>query len=250
MAAIEKVEAEKVGGEENYKILKKIYASDEFKTQQKQGLEAGLAQIKGEKAPDPTNNNEPIKPKTLDTDTITAVTEGVSIDGNEAADVLLIEYSDIECPFCKKHHDNGTVAQVLKNFPDDVKTTFKNFPLGFHKQAQHNAEAIECAKDQADGKTVTAFIGALFASSDLTSEGTIAAAKTAGLDADTIKTCMDSGEKTDLVKAQMSEAQTLFNVNGTPGNVLLNTKTGEYKVVSGAQPYPAFEQAINELLGK
>jgi hypothetical protein len=45
----------------------------------------------------------------------------------------------------------------------------------------------------------------------------------------------------------MQEGQTLFWVNGTPGNILLNKKTGKFVVISGAQPISAFEQAFSQI---
>lgn len=241
-AAIEKLEAEKVGGEENYKLVQKIYTNDAFATQQKQSLENALKQM-GQAAEAEKKANAP---KVLDKEALSAVTKDITIKGDQDADILLIEYSDIECPFCKRHHTNGTIEEVLKNH-DNVKVTFKNFPLNFHKEAQHNAEAIECAKDQADADTVHSFIGGLFEADDITTEGTLQVAKDAGLDTDALQSCIDSGDKTEIVAAQMNEGQSVFGVNGTPGNVLLNTKTGKYAVLAGAVPYSQFKAEIKKL---
>jgi predicted DsbA family dithiol-disulfide isomerase len=61
------------------------------------------------------------------------------------------------------------------------------------------------------------------------------------------KKCLDSSTYAGKVAADMQEWQTLFKVNWTPGNVLLNKKTGKFVVVSGAQPVSAFEQAITQI---
>lgn len=253
-AALTDMEIEKAGGEDNYKLLQQIYASEAFQVQQQQWLQSTLDQLGGAAAggsPDNTDNgNSPATSSTLDSEQLAAVTADVVAKGNTDAPVMLIEYTDIECPFCKRHHTNGTVQQVLENYADDVQVVIKHFPLGFHAEAQHNAEAIECAKDQADADTVYDFIGALFEADDITTDGTLAVAESVGLNTTDLEACMDSGEKTDIVAAQMSEGQSVFGVNGTPGNVLLHTETGEYKVVSGAQPYSAFVAAIDDLLAE
>ncbi|USN57457.1 MAG: thioredoxin domain-containing protein [Candidatus Peribacteria bacterium] len=248
--ALTQMEIEKAGGDANYELLQQIYASDAFQSQQQQGLQSTLDQLNG--AAPSTDDSAAVAPSssTLTDDQLAAVTTDVVIKGNADAPLMLIEYTDIECPFCKKHYENGTVDQVLENYPDDVQVVIKNFPLSFHPEAQHNAEAIECAKDQADADTVYEFIGALFSADDITESGTIAVAQSVGLDTDALQACMDSGEKTDAVAAEMAEGQSVFGVNGTPGNVILNLETGEYKVVSGAQPYSAFSAAINALLAE
>jgi hypothetical protein len=48
----------------------------------------------------------------------------------------------------------------------------------------------------------------------------------------------------------MAEGSSKFGVNGTPGNVLINTKTGKYEVVSGAQPEANFDAAITRLMAE
>lgn len=186
----------------------------------------------------------------IDAATVAQVTKDITVHGSDSAEILLIEYSDIECMFCQKQSKNEISEKLLKRFPSQVKTTFKNFPLQFHKEAQHNAEAIECAKDQANGKKVAWFISRLFRASDLTRTWTIATAKEAGLDSQAIKTCVESGQKKAIVANQIKEWEDVFNVSGTPTTILLHTTTGKYKVIYGTQPYEVFEKAVNDLLSE
>ena len=66
--------------------------------------------------------------------------------GPDSAKVTIVEYSDFECPYCARF---ATVMdQVLANYGDKVRFTYRHFPLSFHKSAQKAAEAFECAKDQ------------------------------------------------------------------------------------------------------
>ena len=69
--------------------------------------------------------------------------------GNEKSNVTLVEFSDFECPYCNRFYD--TMKQVLSEYKDKVKFTYRHFPLSFHANAQKAAEAFECAKEQ--GKT-------------------------------------------------------------------------------------------------
>jgi len=66
--------------------------------------------------------------------------------GKDNAKITMVEFSDFECPYCNRFEP--TVKQVLQNYPDDVKFTYRHFPLSFHQNAQKAAEAYECAKEQ------------------------------------------------------------------------------------------------------
>ncbi len=69
--------------------------------------------------------------------------------GNEKAGVTLVEFSDFECPYCVRF--TPTIDQVLADYGDKVKFTYRHFPLSLHAQAQKAAEAFECAKEQNKG---------------------------------------------------------------------------------------------------
>ncbi|MFA6426917.1 MAG: thioredoxin domain-containing protein [Candidatus Magasanikbacteria bacterium] len=69
--------------------------------------------------------------------------------GNENAKVTIVEFSDFECPYCNRFEP--TMAQILNDYKDKVKFTYRNFPLSFHANAQKAAEAFECAKEQGKG---------------------------------------------------------------------------------------------------
>ena len=60
--------------------------------------------------------------------------------GPENAKVTVVEFSDFECPYCKRGAD--TVEQILKAYPNDVRVAFKNLPLPFHKNAGLIAEKM------------------------------------------------------------------------------------------------------------
>ena len=63
------------------------------------------------------------------------------VRGNSDAKVTVIEYSDFECPFCKRHAP--TMVQVLSTYKNDVNIAFRHFPLSFHQNAHKEAEASE-----------------------------------------------------------------------------------------------------------
>ncbi len=238
--AIETNEARKVGGEENYKMIQKLYASAEFKANQKNGISQALAQVEQAKREK--------MPKVLAKNELASITKNIIVEGNKDTPLLLLEYSDIECPVCKDYHASKTVSKILDAHKNDVKMSIRHFPLSFHKNAQHSAEAIECVKDQTDAKNVYKYIEALFATKDISVDGVLKVAKDNGLDDAKIKKCLDNKDKKAVVKAQFEEGRKLFNINGTPTLILINTKTGDYKKV--VRSYNGIEEGIKELLKK
>lgn len=100
---------------------------------------------------------------------------GVSWQGNESANVTVVEFSDFECPYCAKFYT--TMEQVLKDYGDKIRFTYRHFPLSFHQYAQKAAEAYECAKVQGKGWEMYNKLFTLSGSSKLTTDAINQAAK-------------------------------------------------------------------------
>ena len=265
------LEALKVWGMENYAQVQKIYTSDQFKKTQADSLKQAVAQFEGKGAanagqqpgdkgttsPTPPTAKAEQKPSadgftrgTLTSEQIATVTKDVKFEGKASAKIALVEYSDVECPFCQRHFGSKTVATVMAKYADSVKTTFKNFPLAFHATAQKAAEGILCAaKQDKMFEFKDAVFTAAMTSADKkpTIEVLLATAKLLKLDEKVFSKCLDSGETADMVKSEANEGATLFGVTGTPGNVLINTETGKYVVIAGAYPADQFDAVIAEL---
>lgn len=260
--ALEEIEAMKVGGIENYQIVKKIYSSDAFKAQQKQSLEAAQKQMEwGSPTAQAWNNNqaqqaptqaeaptaEAPMTKKLTMDQVKKVLSSAIIKWPKNAKVVIVEYSDLQCPFCKRHSENGTLQSLIDKYPGKVAKTMKQFPLWFHQYAQKAWEWAYCFA-QWDGEKLFKFTSAVFAK-DLNSNGSpetiFTVNKELWWDENAFKTCLDSGKFAQQVKDDMTEWSTLFWVTGTPGNVILNTESGEYVVVAGAYPASEFEKTLD-----
>ena len=181
----------------------------------------------------------PSAPEQPSADNVDPVTDDDNIRGDPDATISIIEYSDFECPFCTRHHP--TMAAAIEEF-DDVNWVYRHYPLGFHPNAQPAAEASECAADQ----------GKFWEYSDILFErgvknpDYVAIAEELGLDGAEFKDCMDTEKHAQLVKDQMAKGSAA-GVRGTPGNIVINNKTGEARLVSGAQGLDAFKTAIEAL---
>jgi len=167
------------------------------------------------------------------------------------ATVAVVEYSDFECPFCQRHHP--TMKQVTDTYKDTVVWVYRHFPLSFHANAQKEAEATECANELGGNDAFWKYTDAIFERTTAGGTGFPLAnlaplAKELGLDEAKFKTCLDSGKFAQHVKDDMSGGSAA-GVSGTPGTIVVNLKTDENRIISGAVPFASFKAAIDALLG-
>lgn len=242
---------DQVGGRENYKLYKEMVNSSQYAQNVKQSLESQTGTLNGEQ---PSADNPPAAdPKatgSLTQDDIAKLTADTYVKGDKAAQILWIEYSDLECPFCKRLHDSGAIKNLEAKYGSKLALAFKHYPLPFHPQAMPAAQAAECVGEAGGSAKYFAFVESIFTKGTPSQDVIDAAVKEVGLNAANIKKCVDSGKFKARVDTHMAEGSTKFGVNGTPGNVLINTKTGKYEVVSGAQPEANFDAAITRLMAE
>lgn len=166
--------------------------------------------------------------------------------GEPDAPVIIVEYTDFQCPYCSRHFQE-TVPKLKANFIDTglVRYVFKDFPLtNIHPQAVVAAEAARCAGDQ---NAYLEMHDLLFArQGEWSGKGNAAQlftgyAQEIGLDGSAFEACVQSHVYQEAVLADLQEGAAL-GVGGTPAFFL----NGHF--LSGAQPYEVFEGAINQLL--
>ncbi len=168
------------------------------------------------------------------------------------ATVAVIEYSDMECPFCKRVH--STYQQIMQTYGDKVVWVYRDFPLGFHQNAHKEAEASQCAAELGGNDSYWKFIDYVFEKT--TSNGTgfpldqlPVAAKEAGVNSAKFQNCLASGKYIKFVDDEESNGQAA-GVQGTPGNFVVNLKTQKSQLLSGAQPFESFKSAIDAALNE
>ena len=169
-------------------------------------------------------------------------TDGFPSEGPADAPIVIVEFSDFQCPYCTKWH-NETYKPLLKMYADQIKLVYRNFPLtSLHPDAYLSAEAAMCAGDQ---DRYWDYHEALFESKyGLSEEALKRYAEELGLDTDTFNSCLDGREYQDFVRADMEFAANL-GVSSTP------TFFVNGLAVVGAQPVSVFQQIIDsELAGE
>jgi protein-disulfide isomerase len=176
--------------------------------------------------------------KPLSAEKIKALTAaGAPSFGSKSAKVTLIEFSDFECPYCSKAAE--TVSQIKKKYGDKVHFIFRQFPLGFHKNAQVAAEASLAANAQ--GK-FWPYHDMLFQNQKkLDRESLDGYAKKLGLDMAKFKKALDSKTYEAAVKSDLKLGE-LAAVSGTP-SLFLN---GER--VANPTDFNAIDKMIGEKL--
>ena len=171
---------------------------------------------------------------------------GAPIRGAANAPVTIIEFSDFQCPYCKRAEE--TLAEVLKNYAGKVRLQWRNFPLkGMHPKAELAAEAGMEAYKQKGNDGFWKMHDLLYANAADT-DGLERAkldgyAKIVGLDPKRFAAALDGASNAATVDADLAAGQAL-QISGTP-HFFINGF-----VLSGAQPYAKFRRFIDMALAE
>jgi len=176
---------------------------------------------------------------------VPAVTDTDHYRGNNDATVTVVEYSDLQCPYCTKFQ--ATAKTILDKYGNQVKWVYRHFPLSGHPDAQKLAEGAECAAEQGGTEAFWKYVDNVFASGT-TTDGIPALAKQIGLNDAAIKTCLDSGKYASRVQSDL-DAGALAGVNGTPSSFILGADGKTLSKIPGALAIEQVEPLIKSALG-
>lgn len=170
------------------------------------------------------------------------------IRGNPAAPVTLIEYSDFECPFCKRFHD--TAKKLVEESAGQVRWVYRHFPLDqLHPvKARKEAAASECAAELGGNEAFWKFTDRFYEltpSNNKTDVDTVLPriAREIGLDAAKFASCLSSGRHDRRVEDDVQNAIATGG-RGTPWSLVVS-KSGKVYPLSGAQPYASVKQLVD-----
>lgn len=235
------------------------------------------------------NSNKPAGPQDPSDIRIQNEIRGPQADdhiiGNPKADVVIVEYSDTECPFCKVFHE--TMHQIVTEYGDSGKVAwvYRHFPIPqLHPKAPKQAEALECAAELGGNEGFWKFTNKVYETTNANNSLDIGAynvpeeapkgpdgkpyytqktpknatdagqlteiAVAVGLDAKAFESCLASGKHKASVDEDVNEAvkagQSVPDGVGTPFSIII--VDGEQIPLVGAQPYNAVKQLIDSLL--
>jgi protein-disulfide isomerase len=177
---------------------------------------------------------------------------GRPVRGNANAKVVVVNYDDLQCPYCSMVHQT-LFPQLLKEYGDRVAFIYKDFPLSeIHPWAMHSAVDADCLAAQS-GDAYWEFVDSTHASRQevnaekgldnqfaLLDRNALAEGVKFHLDATKLQSCIKD-QKDDAVKASVKEAEAL-GVNGTP------TMFVNGQMIDGARPVAEFRTLFDSAL--
>ena len=178
------------------------------------------------------------------------VTEKDHIRGNVDAEIVIIEYSDTECPFCKRFHE--TLQQVINEYgPNEVAWVYRHFPIPqLHSKAEQEAVATECAAELGGNDAFWEYTDRIYEITPSNDGLDLALlpdiAEEVGLDRSGFEACLQDQSHLTKVRADRAEAVAVGG-RGTPHSLML---FGEDQIISisGAQPFEQVKSAIDTIL--
>lgn len=213
---------------------------------------ANQNQSQGQKVKGATSDDE--NPKA-----IASIGDDPVLGDKTKAKVAIVEFSDYECPYCKKFHDQ-TFDQIVKDYVETGKAVivFKDFPLEFHKPAAiDDADSAETVEELAGDIKYFEYGKLLYANSGLNGKGLpkekyAELAEKVGIDKETFNKTLESNKTKyeDEINKDIEEGKSA-GVTGTPGFVVGKLDTNgivDGELVTGALPYSDFKKFIEKQL--
>lgn len=178
------------------------------------------------------------------------VSEDDYIRGNPNAQILMVEYSDYDCPFCNEYH--ATMNQIMDEYgvTGRLAWVYRQFPLAeLHPNSPKISEAALCVGDVGGNDAFWKFTDLVFESRSLDEPTNVTKlpqyAESAGVPLKEYVSCMDSGRMEEAVVSQIEDG---FNsgARGTPYTVLI--VGNQQAVINGAQPYDVVKGIVSNLI--
>ncbi|MEK7175787.1 MAG: thioredoxin domain-containing protein [Patescibacteria group bacterium] len=180
---------------------------------------------------------------------IPAVTEKDHIRGSRDTKLVIVEYSDTECPYCKTFHN--TMKEILRSYGADVAWVYRQFPIPqLHARASKEAVATECAAELGGDIAFWSYLDKIFeiteSNDSLDPAELPKIAATVGLDVNAFNACLSSGRYTEFITKSIAEA-IKAGALGTPYSIVI-AKDGTKTVINGAEPLSSLKVKLDTLL--
>jgi len=167
------------------------------------------------------------------------------IIGSPTAPIVMVEYSDFQCPYCQMIYPS--LKKIVSDNNGQVAWVMREFPLyQIHPNAMPAANAAECIAEQLGSNGFWKFADDDFANqANIGADFFTAEAQKLGVDMTKYNACIKNSTYLNKIEAETSDAENSGG-NGTPYTVVINTKTGKQYPISGALPYAQLVAVINQ----
>ncbi|MBL4607581.1 MAG: thioredoxin domain-containing protein [Pseudomonadales bacterium] len=176
------------------------------------------------------------------------IQSGKHIYGNENARFTLVEWTDLECAYCKKFHQ--TPKKVVDASNGLVNWELKHLPLPFHNPvAAIEAHAAECVASISGNQAFWVFIQSVFEETKGNGQGAgdlVSLAQSIGIDEEKFSKCVNNGERRDVVASDIQHSKEL-GINSTPTTFIVDNRTGQHITIRGMQAPEAIASAIQRM---
>ncbi len=238
------IEYSKVWGKENYEIINKVNLEQ---------IKSFISQYKTSQWNDVLQNND--KPKTITQDEILSIKKNAYIEWNENAKIMLVEYSDLECPYCIRQFQDWVIKKLHEKYWDKINSIFKNYRWVAHENSEIKAVATMCAWELWWSKMYANFYHKIYENTQSLNWSTFGKdklsplAKELWLNIEQFETCLNSNKYIDLYNQNTIEWEKYW-IKGTPWTLIINIETWEYSVIWWALSIENFETIIDKFLKK
>jgi protein-disulfide isomerase len=181
---------------------------------------------------------------------IIPLSEKDHLRGSGSAELVIVEYSDTECPFCKVFHN--TMNQVMSEYEGQVAWVYRHLPIPqLHAKAPMEAEATECVAELGGNQAFWTYLDSIFATTNSNDSLDPAQlpklAVKAGVSESAFASCLSSGRYTEAVKKSAQEGFG-SGARGTPFSIILDNKGKQVGTINGAEPIAAVRSKLDALL--
>lgn len=174
------------------------------------------------------------------------------IKGNPNAPILIVEYSDYDCPFCKQFHETMTRIMDEYGVGGRVAWVYRQFPLTqLHPNADRISQAALCVGELGGNDAFWKYTDKIFAERNLNEPTDVSQlpgyAEEVGVTKDSLLACLESGKHAETIVNSLKDGAQA-GIQGTPQSYVI--VGNQMAPINGAQPYAVVKQVIDNLLGQ
>lgn len=241
-------EYDKIWWKDNYIILQELQRKeilwyiDTIKEEQPELIEEILSN---------TNDLSVNKYEKLNSDIINDLEWNTSIQWNTWALISIVEFSDMECPYCISQHNDWIINQTLETYWEKINYMYKNFPLPSNANAKTEAQAAKCVEKISWQEKYFNFIDTIYKQTKwgwtwYKIENLSKLAESMWVNIETFNSCLTNNETQESVEKEFMQWRMLW-VESIPTIIIINNKTFEYSIIKQKASIDDIKEVINDI---